>query len=438
MRKQKLNQLWCRRRAWQVVLIPAGLLALAGTAHSQEALRLSMAGDLAATLQQQANTSLGYYNLLLGPTTWRFASGLGLEYNSNVQLESNGSGDPSDIIIRPHLDTMMHWPVTLKNSLDITLEAGYSEYLQHSDLSQFFINPGSGLSFDVYVGDFKINLHERIAITENTYENAGVSGGNRNLESLQNTAGTTVLWDLNKAVINAGYDHANYVSLSSGSQDQQPDTSSENLFVNSGIRVRPELMLGLEAGGTVVTYSQTTGANTAPSPNAVQWSTGAFFSAKISEYMDLRLDAGYTDYTLDTTSTNLATSDTSGFYCSFSLTHRVNQFLRYTLTAGRSTDLSAYGQAQSYYFVRLTPAWSLFQNYTLTTPVWWQQGTRLYNNTFGSAADYQQIGLGFTVGRQVTRKLSANVGYNFVDETSNQAGLAYTVHTVDLNFNYQF
>jgi len=423
-------------RGW--CLTGAGVLALAGTVHAQEALRLSMAGDLAAAAQQQANSSIGFYNLLLGPTAWRFASALDLQYNNNVQLESTGSGDPSDIIIRPSINTTMHWPVTLKNSLDVTLGAGYSDYLQHADLSQFFITPGSGLSFDVYAGDFKINLHDRVSITENTYENAGVSGGNQNLESLQNTAGASTTWDLNKAVANAGFDHADYVSLSSGSQGQQPDTSSENLFVNSGVRIRPELMLGLEAGGTVITYSQASQANASASPSAVQWSGGAFGSAKISDYMDVRLDGGYTDYQADSSSTNLVTSDTSGFYLSLSLTHRVNRILSYTLAAGRSTDLSAAGQAQSYYFARLSPSCNLFKNYTFSTPISWQQGTRIYNSKAGGVADYQQIELGISVSRVLTKKLSVTLGYQFVEETSNQTGLAYTVNTVDLNFSYQF
>ncbi len=413
-------------------LAVTALLALAGVSHGQEALRLSMAGDLAAATREQAVSSIGYYNLLLGPTAWRFSSGLGLEFNDNVHLQQSGE---SDLIIRPNLTAVIHWPVTLKNSLDVSIGVGYSEYLQHSDLSQFFITPGSGLSFDVYVGDFKINLHDRINITENAYENAGASGGNQNLISLQNTAGVNALWDLNQVVVNAGYDHANYVSLS---QSQSvPDVSSENLFANAGVRVRPQLLLGVEAGGSVITYSQTTSANTQVNPDAVQWNAGVFGSAQVSEYLSVRADVGFTDYTPDNTSTNLVTRDTSGYYFSLSLSHRVNKFLSYTLSAGHSTDLSAYGQAQSYYFVRLNPNWNLFQKYSLSTSLWWQQGTRIYNGQAGGG-NYQQIGLGLSVGRTLTKKLSGSISYQFVEETSDQANATYTVNTVDLNLSYQF
>jgi hypothetical protein len=427
-------------RCWgQGLLATVGWLALAGLAQGQEALRFSMAGDLAAATQQQATTTLGYYNLLLGPTAWRFSSALGMEYNDNVYLQENGEGD---FIIRPSLNTMMHWPVSLKNSVDLSINAGYSEYVQHSDLSQFFIRPGSGLSFDIYAGDFKINLHDWVGISEYGYENPGVRTGNENLTSLQNTVGTSGLWNLNKASVNVGYDHADYVSLSTGSQDQLPDVTSENVFVNGGIRVRPELMLGVEAGGTIIEYSQSSQANTALSPNAVQASAGVFGTAKISDNMDVRLDGGYTEYTPDHTVTNLLTSDTSGFYLSLSFTHRVNRFLSYSLTAGHSTDLAAYGQAQSYYYVRLNPTWKFFEKYTINTPISWQDGTLIYNSAAFGSTDYQQIRVGANVTRTLTKKLSATLGYQFVRETSNQSynqsGLNYTENIVDLNLSYQF
>lgn len=406
---------------------------LAEIGRGQEALRLSMAGDLAAAQQQQANASIGYYNLLLGSTAWRFSSGLGLTFNDNVRLQPNGE---SDLIVQPSLNAQMHWPVTLKNSLDISIGVGYSEYLQHQDLSQFFITPGSGLSFDVYVGDFKINLHDRATITEYAYQNPGAGGANQNLVSLQNTAGVSTLWDMDKLTANVGYDHANYVSLSQNAGE--PDASSENLFANAGLRVQPELLLGVEAGGTIITYNNQTGsAGSVATPDAVQWSVGTFGTAQVSDYISVRADAGYTVYTPDNSATNLVTSDTTGFYLSLSLSHTVNRILSYTLSAGRSTDLAAYGQAQSYYYVRLTPNWNLFQKYTITTPLWWQQGTLVYNGLAG-AENYEQMGLGLNVSRSLTQKLSVGASYQFVRQTSDLANYSYTVNIVSLNFTYQF
>ena len=410
----------------------ACLLMSAKNVCGQEALRISMTGDLAAASQRQNSSSIGYYNLLTGPVAWRFSSGLGLQFNDNVRLAPHAE---SDLIFQPSLNTEMHWPVTLKNSLDFSLGVGYSAYLQHQDLSQFFITPGSGISFDVYVGDFKINLHDRINITENAYENAG-SGNNQNLVSLQNTIGTGVLWDLDKVVANFGYDHVNYLSLSQ--YRGEPDAASENISGNLGLRLRPELMTGVEAGGTLINYSQSGQSQSLPTPDALQWNAGFFASAQLSDYLSTRLDAGYTVYTPDNTATNLLTQDSSGLYLSLSLSHRVNEHINYSLTAGRSTDLAAYGQAQSYYFVRLQPNWNFFKNYSLSTPFSWQQGTRLYNTKVSGSADYTQFSQGINISRQLTQKLSSSLGYQYVEQTSGQAGLNYTANIVSLNFSYRF
>ncbi|HEX9046812.1 MAG TPA: hypothetical protein VF988_07280, partial [Verrucomicrobiae bacterium] len=172
-------------------------------------------------------------------------------------------------------------------------------------------------------------------------------------------------------------------------------------------------------------------------PDATQWSAGVFLNTQISDYIDTRLDGGYTVYTPDN-SRSVVTANTSGFYFSMSLSHRVNRFVTYTLMAGRSTDLSAFGQAQTYYFVRLEPGWKFFLKYDLSTPVWWQRGTRVYNMAGSGTGDYEQIGAGLTISRSFGRKLAASLSYRFVQETSNQADLNYAQNIVDLNLTYHF
>ena len=403
------------------------LAAKVDNACGQEALRISLASDVAAETSQRAENTLGYYNLLLGPLAWRFSSGLGLQYNDNVNLVQNNP--EGDFIFTPNVNALMHWPVTDKNSLDFSMGFGYSAYVSHPDLDQLYINPGSGVAFNIYIRDWVINLHDQISISENTYQNPTSGGGNSS--QLQNTMGATATWDLNKALVTFGYDHVNYVSIGS-SQQQQPDGTSENLFANAGMRVHPAVLIGLEAGGGLVSYDQSGAAAT--TPDASQWNTGVFGSAQISDYMSARLDAGYTVYSPDTSAANPTVSEQSGLYFQFSLSHRVNKFMSYLLSAGRSTDFSFSGQPESYYFVRLQPDWKLFRKYQLSTPIFWQKGTEVYNQ----AADYDQYGLGVNISRPITKKLSGALTYQFVKESSGQAGLNYMVNIVGLNFSYQF
>ena len=390
-----------------------------------------MAGDLAAASRKQEANTLGYYNLLTGPVAWRFLSGVEMDFNDNVRSQSQNS--QSDLVFHPNATVQMNWPVTEQNNLNLSLGAGYSAYLQHSDLDQLFVNPGSGLAFDIYVGDFVINLHDRVSITENSYQNQSATG-NTLLASLQNTAGANAMWDLNKVVTTFGYDHVNYMTLnSSGQQASVPDSASENIFLNGGVRVWPEILAGFEAGAGLVRYDRPA-TNTALSgfPDATQWNVGAFCSAKISDYLDVRLDAGYTAFTPDGTSTNYSAS--TGFYLQFLVTHRVNRFLSYSLTAGHSLDFVYDGQPYDRYFVRLEPQWNLLHKYSISTPISWERGSQaFYQND-----KYDQYVIGVTIGRQITQKLSGSLGYRFIKEDSSQVNQGYVNDIVSLSFSYQF
>ena len=409
----------------------AGLLFFAGQARSQEALRMSLAGDVAAESQRQAVNTIGYYNLLWGPVAWRFSSGLGLDYNDNVRLQSQNQ--QGDFILRPNLNTQIHWPVTLRNSLDVSLGAGYSLYATHTDLDQLYVNPGSGLSFNIYAGDCVINLHDRISITENAYQNPTASG-NGNYAQLENMAGVSTSWDLNKLVVQLGYDHVNDVSL--GSSQQVPDATSENCFLNAGVRPLPEITVGVEGGVGLISFDQVQ--STASQPDASQWNAGVFCRAQISEHISGRVDAGYTVYSPAATGVFTNLSSASSFYFQFSVSHRVNRFINYSLSAGRSTESSFFGQPYDRYFARLQPNWNLFRKYQLSTPFWWQKGTQLYAQGGATATDYNQYGAGINIGRAITQKLSGSLAYQFIRESSGQSSLNYTVNIVSLNFSYQF
>jgi hypothetical protein len=399
------------------------------TVRGQEALRISTAGDLAAEAQKQAVSSIGYYNLLLGPVAWQFSSGLALTYNDNIRSQAQNA--QSDFILRPNINAQMNWPVTQINDLNLSIGAGYSEYLQHSDLNQFFVNPGSGISFNIYAGDFVFNLHDRLSITENSYQVQSVNGSTV-YSSLQNTAGVSALWDLNKAVMTLGYDHGNYMAL--GSSRGEPDAASENFSFSGGLRPVPQILTGLEAGGGLVHYTPSGSPIATATPDATQWNVGAFGTATISEYLDARLDAGYTMFLPDTTTANFSGGASSGFYLQFLLTHRVNRFLNYSLSAGRSIDLQYNGQPYDRYTVRWQPNWSFLRQYSISTPLWWEHGTEV----FFQSTSYDQYGAGINVGRQITEKLSGTIAYQFVKETSGQASLNYTDNIMSLSFSYRF
>lgn len=413
-------------------LLPSPLIAQLGlllgsltVVEGQETIRMSLASAQAAEARRQAAASVGYYNLKVGPTGWRFASSLGVEFNDNVRLVEE---DPqSDVIFRPEVSAQMLWPVTDKNTLNLNMGVGYSAYVRNPDLSRLYITPGSELSFDLYVGDFWINLHDRFSITENSYQDPTVTGSG-NYSRLENALGATATWDLNKVVARAGFDHVNYVALSGASG--QPNGVSELAWASLGYTLKPGLIAGVELGGGLLSYQGTN----VLYPNAKQWNAGVFLDTQVSEYIHLRVSGGYTDYAPEGGQATTNTSDFTGFYGQLEIRHRANQFLDYTLNAGRSITFAYYGGSVDLIYARLMANWNLIQKVTLGTSLQYEHGVELT----APGEIFDRYGATVSLGRSLTSKLSAGLGYEFWWRTSDLPGKSYTLNVVSLNLSYRF
>jgi hypothetical protein len=413
-----------RRPLW----LGAALLLLLGlprAAQAQESVRMSLASAAAAEDRQKAASSFGYYNLKLGPTAWSFSATLGVDYNDNVNYtETNPEGD---IIFRPQINARSMWPVSDQNSINFSLGAGYSAYMQHTDLSQFFITPNSGLSFDMYVGDFWINLHDRFSLTEDTYQDPSVAGSG-GYSQFQNVIGVAPLWDLNKIQLRSGYDHLNYISMSSN--PSYPDGQADVFSLSGGYAVRSGTYLGAEMGWQTMRYS----GGTTVYPEANQWNVGCFYDTQASEYIHLTAHAGYTVYTPQggqalNTATNL-----DGVYAQIQLKHRVNQKLEYTLMGGRSITFALYGGTTDLYSAILDARWRLLRKIIVGLGFTYYHGTQL----LVGGETYDQYGPRISLSRPITAKLTGGLSYQYYWRTSNEANRSYNVGVVGLDLNFKF
>ena len=393
---------------------------------------MSIASAEAAEARRKAASTIGYYDLKLGPTAWNFGAGLEVDYNSNVNnTESNPAGD---FIFRPQITTRMLWPVSEQNSISLALGGGYSAFIKNPNLDQLFITPGTELSFDLYVGDFWINLHDRVSISENSYQDPTVAGtGNYSL--LQNALGVATTWDLNKAKVNFGYDHVNYDSLSGGSAQNsgsQPSGYSEVFSASPSYTLKPGMVLGTELGGSFINYNTTT--TIQPYSDAIQWNVGGFYDTPLSEYIHFTAHAGYTVYSPDSSGAGTSGGDFSGMYGQIEIRHRVNQYVDYSLSGGRDTMIAFYGGTIDRYFAHWQANWQILRKVTLGTSFSYERGSQV----FAGSETYDQYGPGLSLSRPITAKLSSSLGYQLYWRDSNLSGRNYTVNVVSLNLNYAF
>ena len=398
---------------------------------AQESLRESLAGAEAARARREAARAIDYYNVKLGPTAWTFGAGLSLEANDNIVLES--AGEKADLILHPEVDTRMVWPVSELNSLNLALGAGYSAYVVHPAYSRFYVQPGSEVSFDMYAGDFWVNLHDRLSITENSYQDPTVVGS-ADYSQLQNAVGVATTWDLNQGVAKVGYDHVNYVSLQgTPATTGRPDGVSEVFYSSAGLTLRPGTLLGVEAGGELFHYDQTSTNQTFT--DATAWNVGPFCESQLTEYVRGRVSAGYTVYT--PTGNAASSADVfSGLYAEAELAHRLNRFVDYTLAGGRNISFAFFGGTVDLIYVRWQGNWHILQKMALGTSFEYEHGSQLA--TPGASEVFDRYGPGLSLGWPLTTKLSSSVGYQFYLRSSNFAGRDYTVNVATVSVRCRF
>jgi len=401
-------------------------LALAGTTTAQEALRYSLAGQDMAEARKRALEN-EKFNVKLGPVSLRFSGALGIEGTDNVRYSE--SNPQADLIFRPQLNVFSRWRVTEKNNLSLGLGIGYVKYINATDYDRLFISPDTDLSFDVYVGDFAINLHDRFSYTADVTASPTLSGTG-SLPRFENTVGIRTLWDLNKAFISASYDHRNYIATES--LYDYLTHSAELLTAAVGFQLRPTVQAGLQAGAGLLDYDQ-------PSSQDNQHvSIGPFVSARLSEYTSFRLSGGYVAYFLDHRGLTNAASNLNANYLDGSLSQRVGNLLTHTLSVGRALQPefgSRFGsQLLDLWYVQYSAAWNLLLETGLGTTLSYEHGTRA--GAFSETLD--RYGAGISFSRNMTKNVSAALRYQFYLKNSNRNDQDYLQNRLVLDVVYAF
>src|SRR5436190_13333042 len=285
------------RRLALTVIVP--LLICAGIARGQDAIRPSLAGEAAAEARRQSIDKIPY-NLEVGPIKFRFSATMGIEYNDNINLAEDGSftfpsptgpitirtSPQEDIILHPQINLNALWPITQLNTLRFDIGIGHSFYLDHSnyDTSSILITPGSQLAFDIFVGDFRINLHDRFSLQQDPIDEIALSNV-ADYGRFENLAGISVLWDLNQAVVTLGYDHYNFIAMNS--VFDYLDRAAEIFSGTIGFTPTSTMTVGLE--GTVVdTYYDKNVLN-----DSWNYSAGLFLETQLTSYLKIRVAGGW-------------------------------------------------------------------------------------------------------------------------------------------------
>jgi hypothetical protein len=411
--------------------LAAGMVLTVNLAPAQEALRSSMAGDAAAQAsylqgQSQAYTiKSGDFRLLVTPS-------LGFDWNDNINTAQTNA--LQDYIVRPMLGLSMSYPVTQRNLLQLNVTLGYQDYLEHSQYSTWYVQSGSALSFDIYVKDFRINLHDRFSYVQDSSQQAAVANTG-SYGNGQNTLGFNTTWDLEDVTLSLGYDHQNVFSTSQ--QFNYTDHASELIVGRGGFKFHPTLTAGLEGTISYTAYDQPV------LNNNMGYSAGVYADWQPGHYLHVQPRFGYMIYQFEQTSQTIPAVNQNAWYLDLTATHDLSDAVSYTFSAGHELTLGIYGDTMEDWYVRTMLTLRIIKNLTLNTSFSYQNGTQGIQYSPGSAAipgsaseNYDWLTWGVGLSYPFMKRLTLGLNYRLTWRTSNYANRDYTQNLVGLQLTY--
>ena len=426
----------CRRPGAAVScgwLVALSVLA-ALPAPAQEALRNSLTGEAAAAARKIQVESLPYtiksgdFKLLVTPS-------LGLDWNDNINIVKTNA--LQDFILKPRVQLDLSYPMTENNLLSLSVGVGYDKYLDHDQYSTWYLQSGTELSFDIYVKDFWINLHDRVSYVQDTSQQPTLSG-TASYATLDNTAGLSVTWDLNKATVSAGYDHRMIVSPTA-QQYESEDGATEMLFARAGLEVYPNVTAGIEGTAAFTRYDQMV------LNDNNNYSLGVYADWQPGKAFRVQPRFGYTIFNFQNTSqssfvqTNqpVQTSDLNSWYADLNIIHQITDAIGYTLDAGHEVQTGIQSDLVSDWYVRPSIRWNIIKNVSLNTSLSYEHGKQGAGNVANNLVEnFDWLGASVGVSYSILKKLSASLNYRLTLRSSDIASKEYTQNVIGLSLTY--
>ena len=437
------------KRIALIFLLP--LVCAPANVWSQDAIRPSLAGQSAAEARRQDVDRLPY-NLELGPVKFRLSATVGAEYNDNINLSDDHDaiiitgGGPvlvrarkeDDVIIRPQINVDALWPITQLNTFRLDLGLGYAFYLDHSNANTngILISPGSQLAFDIFVGDFRINFHDRPSLQQDPIAELQLNNV-VDYGRFENTGGVSVLWDLNKILVSLGYDHYNYISLVD--DFDYLNRNAEEFSGSAQFMVASTTGIGVEANGVFTDYDKQL------LNDSTDYSVGGFIETQLTSYLKLRAAGGVQWIDFDDNTVRLFVLGTPinfvdkrhlmDYYANVLITHRLNATIKQTVSAGHESQLGVNSNYIVLNYIRHTVSWNIIRNTLLGTEFFYEDA----DDSGGFINEHlHRFGGALTVGYQLTPHVTLGARYQYTQKDSDVVLRDYQQNRVSVDGTYSF
>jgi len=401
-------------------------------------------GSLTGTGASQARemTPASDYHFRVGEIRFLLIPEFEVEYNSNVNFST--INPVADLILRPRLTLNLDWLVTRKNRLALNVGLEYEKYLRNvdRDYNGLRLRPDTVLSYSVYTGDFVITAYTRPSIEQDP-------GGDPTLvntapyQRFMNSAGLSVVWDLNKVILSAVGERQDVRSLNGNFSGLNSATYLAQL--SSMVLFTPTFSAGPFALVSQTDYEEAT------LNDYTQFQFGLSANHVLSPYTTLNASGGLQVMEFQDTGNQQPglTTDSDGLVDNVTGTAGGGNFVGPFFSVGINNRLNRHFTQQ--FGVWLQPQASSVSNYTQVFAVSYDLEWRMnrltrawlglrYDNgrVSGDSPSYQrtEIKAGLEGPLTPSIKWRMQIGYRFEAQTAGAGNIAQTRCVVGLSYDF--
>jgi hypothetical protein len=384
---------------------------------------VSQTGESLAEQLQQSGSNQPY-NLKLGPIQLRAEADLTGTFNDNIGLTK--SDRISDFIITPMGIIHGRWEVSDLNTLTLNVGIGYEAYMFNSQYNSLLIAPDSEASFNFFVGEVAINLHDNFSYEQDPTTVGQLSNQVR-LSRFQNDVGVSAKWDLNDVMVEADYDHTNLWVTQ----------SYYDYLTNQSDTIAPKFTIKLDESistGVSASFSDTRYERSFENDNTSE-SAGPFVNATFSKYLSLTAQLGGFLTQYDHGGGNGDSSDVSSYYAYLGVNHQINDVLTESLTGGKEYLPGLTSNYTERIYANYGDHWQATKSISVASSLFWENLSDS-NATFRENSDRYGVNLGLTDSLSDHATLSFN--YQFLLKDADPSYLSYyqSQGTVGMQYNF--
>lgn len=381
------------------------------------------------------------YNFRFGPVLIDVIGTFGVEYNDNI---NTSEVDPiEDFILQPGVSFGLKWQINEGNELDLNIGAEYWYYVDHSELNdlsnQLSLTPNTELSYRVLLGEVIFRVYDRLQYSFDSADSVSVDDEGKVIDEdpteftrYQNVLGIQSEWYIGENVFSAQLSRTDV--WSPDSEFQYIDREEYKAALNVERDLAADFTVGVGTSYTTIDYDQEI------NNDGSVFSIGPYFDWKVTELISLFAGLAWNSLDYDTGGFSDGTvhgneDQPSDLSWMVRLSHTANDVFNHQLEWYRAINGGSTSNYNEIDGIRYTVAYNLTPRIRLDGAVGYEENASsggLIND------DFDRWIYGLSTELVLGPRLTAEVGYRFIDKTSDARFQSYEQNQFRIFFKYDF